>query len=97
MYEAASDSEQAAEYMVSRSIRDGVIEAKINHEKGYIETTGLLNVYDTRDPQISFDERIKFVSQLHDESVMAMRYPEDKKQKTEEGGCWTAAIRICSF
>ena len=80
------DSEQAAEYMVSRSIRDGVIEAKINHEKGYIETTGLLNVYDTRNPQISFDERIKFVSQLHDESVMAMRYPEDKKQKQKKGG-----------
>lgn len=74
------DSEQAAEYMVSRSIRDGVIEANINHEKGYIETSELLNIYDTKDPQRVFDERIKFVTQLHDESVMAMRYPEDKKK-----------------
>lgn len=74
------DSEQAAEYMVSRSIRDGVIEASINHDQGYIETSELLNVYGTKDPQAVFDERIQFVTQLHDESVMAMRYPEDKKK-----------------
>lgn len=74
------DSEQTVEYMVSRSIRDGVIEANINHKDGYIETTELLNIYDTRDPQRVFDERIKFVNQLHDESMLAMRYPEDKKK-----------------
>lgn len=75
------DSEQTIEYMVSRAIRDGVIEAKINHEKGYIETSELLNVYDTEDPQQFFDQRINFVNQLHDESIMAMRYPEDSKNK----------------
>lgn len=75
------DSEQTVEYMVSRAIRDGVIEAKINHEKGYIETGGLLNIYDTEDPQDVFDQRITFVNQLHDESIMAMRYPEDNKSK----------------
>lgn len=74
------DSEQTVEYMVSRSIRDGVIEANINHKDGYIETTELLNVYDTRDPQRVFDERIRFINQLHDESVLAMRYPDDKKK-----------------
>lgn len=75
------DSEQTGEYMVSRAIRDGVIEAKINHEQGYIETSELLNVYDTKEPQDVFDERIQFVNQLHDESVVAMRYPEDNKGK----------------
>lgn len=75
------DSEQTAEYMVSRAIRDGVIEASINHQDGYIETTELLNVYDTDDPQVVFDERIKFVNQLHDESVLGMRYPDDGKKK----------------
>lgn len=77
------DSEQTVEYMVSRAIRDGVIEAKINHEKGYIETTELLNVYDTDEPQQVFDERIRFVNQLHDESAVAMRYPEDNKNKNK--------------
>lgn len=74
------DSEQTVEYMVSRSIRDGVIEANINHKDGYIETTEILNIYDTKDPQRVFDERIKFVNQLHDESMLAMRYPDDKKK-----------------
>ncbi|KAG0661338.1 26S proteasome non-ATPase regulatory subunit [Monosporozyma unispora] len=74
------DSEQTVEYMVSRSIRDGVIEANINHKDGYIETTEILNIYNTRDPQRVFDERIKFVNQLHDESMLAMRYPDDKKK-----------------
>lgn len=74
------DSEQTAEYMVSRAIRDGVIEATINHEQSYIETSELLNVYGTNEPQKMFDERIKFVYQLHDECVVAMRYPEDKKK-----------------
>lgn len=71
------DSEQTVEYMVSRAIRDGVIEAKINHEEGYIESSELLNVYATQQPQQLFDERIRFVNQLHDECVKAMRYPED--------------------
>lgn len=78
------DSEQTVEYMVSRSIRDGVIEANINHKDGYIETTELLNIYDTRDPQRVFDERIKFINQLHDESVLAMRYPDDKKKHSKK-------------
>lgn len=74
------ESEQTAEYMVSRAIRDGVIEAKINHEKGYIETSEVNNTYITEDPQTVFDERIRFVNQLHDECVVAMRYPQDKKK-----------------
>lgn len=80
------DSEQSVEYMVSRAIRDGVIEAKIYHEEGYIETSELLNVYGTQQPQQVFDERIKFVSQLHDESVTAMRYPDDKNNKNKNKG-----------
>ncbi|CCD24343.1 proteasome regulatory particle lid subunit RPN3 NDAI_0D00290 [Naumovozyma dairenensis CBS 421] len=79
------DSEQTAEYMVSRAIRDGVIEAKINHEKGFIETSELLNVYGTKEPQTAFDERIRFVYQLHDECIVAMRYPEDKKLSNHNG------------
>lgn len=77
------DSEQTAEYMVSRAIRDGVIEAKINHGEGYIETSELLNVYNTKQPQRIFDERIKFANRLHSEYVTGMRFPDarDKKLK----------------
>ncbi|SCU85600.1 LAFA_0D16622g1_1 [Lachancea sp. 'fantastica'] len=83
------DSEQTVEYMVSRAIRDGVIEAKINHENGYIESSELLNVYATGQPQHLFDERIKFVNELHDECVKAMRYPDngnsENKHKSAAG------------
>ncbi|CCF55760.1 hypothetical protein KAFR_0A03250 [Kazachstania africana CBS 2517] len=75
------DSEQTVEYMVSRAIRDGVIQANINHEKGYVETSEVLNIYDTKEPQQIFDERIRFVNQLHDESIIAMRFPQDNKKK----------------
>ncbi|AET41041.1 proteasome regulatory particle lid subunit RPN3 Ecym_7193 [Eremothecium cymbalariae DBVPG len=75
------DSEQTVEYMVSRAIRDGVIEAKINHQEGYIETSELLNVYATKQPQHIFDDRIIFVNQLHDECVVAMRYPGSREKK----------------
>ncbi|CCH61825.1 hypothetical protein TBLA_0F02860 [Henningerozyma blattae CBS 6284] len=78
------DSEQTVEYMISRAIRDGVLEAKINHKLGYIETTELLNVYGTNEPQDAFDERIKFVNQLHDESLLAMRYPASKKTNKDK-------------
>ncbi|KAH3902480.1 related to 26S proteasome regulatory subunit RPN3 [Saccharomycodes ludwigii] len=83
------DSEQSAEYMVSRAIRDGVIEAKIDYEKGLVETSEVLNVYDTNEPKTVFNERIKFVTQLNDECVRSMRYPEkdsdDKKNGAKKG------------
>lgn len=79
------DSEQTTEYMVSRAIRDGVIDATINHVEGYIESREVLNIYNSTEPQSVFDERIKFVNQLHDESVMSMRFPKDKKKKHNNG------------
>ncbi|CAH00640.1 proteasome regulatory particle lid subunit RPN3 [Kluyveromyces lactis] len=74
------DSEQTVEYMISRAIRDGVIEAKINHEEGYIETSELLNVYSTKQPQQVFDERIRFVNHLHSDYVTGMRFPDSREE-----------------
>lgn len=78
------DSEQTVEYMVSRAIRDGVIEAKINHEEGYIETSELLNVYSTKQPQQVFDERIRFVNHLHSDYVTGMRFPDSRDKKGKD-------------
>ena len=88
------DSEQTVEYMVSRAIRDGVIEARINHEEGYIESSELLNVYATQQPQKIFDERIKFVNQLHDECVKAMRYPDDGNKNKDKSGDYNQAEEL---
>jgi 26S proteasome regulatory subunit N3 len=69
------DNESSAEYIVSKAIRDGVIDAKINHQQGYVETSEVLNVYSTAQPQAQLNQRIDFVNQLHNDSVRAMRYP----------------------
>lgn len=78
------DSEELTEYIVSKSIRDGVIEASINHEKGYMQSKEILDIYSTKLPQSEFDQRIKFCLSLHNDSVKSMRYPSDADQKHEQ-------------
>ncbi|GAO48171.1 hypothetical protein G7K_2351-t1 [Saitoella complicata NRRL Y-17804] len=79
------DSEESAEYIVAKAIRDGVIEATINHEKGYMQSLSSTDVYATLEPMQAFHDRIKFSMQLRNGSVKAMRYPmnADKKDKEE--------------
>lgn len=69
------DSEESAEYIVAKAIRDGVIEATIDHEKGFMQSKEILDIYSTQEPNVAFHERIKFCISLHNESVKAMRYP----------------------
>ncbi|EPS40328.1 hypothetical protein H072_5877 [Dactylellina haptotyla CBS 200.50] len=69
------DSEESAEYIVAKAIRDGVIEATLNNEKGYMQSKEITDVYATREPQDQFHDRIKFCMQLHNECVTAMRFP----------------------
>lgn len=74
------DSEELTEYIVSKAIRDGVIEASINHEQGYMKSKELLDVYSTTLPQAAFDQRIRFCLSLHNDSVKSMRYPSDNNK-----------------
>ncbi len=69
------DSEELTEYIVSKAIRDGVIEATINHEHGYMQSNELLDIYSTKLPQQDFNQRIRFCLLLHSDSVKGMRYP----------------------
>jgi 26S proteasome regulatory subunit N3 len=75
------DSELTAEYIVSKAIKDGVVDATINHTKGYMESDEVSDVYSTINPQIEFDRRIKFCMQLHNDSVKAMRYPMNEERR----------------
>ncbi len=63
------DSEEEAEYMVAKAIRDGVIEAALDHEKGYMKSREVIDVYSTVEPQKAFHERISFCLKLHHESI----------------------------
>lgn len=69
------DSAEDAEFVVAKAIRDGVIEATLDPEKGYMRSKESMDVYSTRDPQLAFHQRISFCLDLHNQSVKAMRYP----------------------
>lgn len=69
------DSEESAEYIVAKAIRDGVIEATLDHERGFMKSKDVGDVYATREPGEAFHDRITACLSLHDESVKAMRFP----------------------
>ena len=62
------DSEEDAEYIVGKAIRDGVIEGRIVHEKGWMECGGQKTGYG---PEVSemFSRRIGYCLELHNQSV----------------------------
>ncbi|KAI0792377.1 diphenol oxidase-A2 [Abortiporus biennis] len=74
------DSEEDAEYIVGKAIRDGVIEGRIVHEKGWMECGGQKSGYG---PEVSevFTRRISYCLELHNQSVKAMRYPLNAHRK----------------
>lgn len=63
------ESEESAEYIVAKSIRDGVIEATLDHEHGFMKSKEGGDVYATREPGEAFHDRIRACLNLHDESV----------------------------
>jgi len=71
------DSPDDAEFIVAKAIRDGVINATINHEGRYIQSKENLDVYSTQEPQAAYHKRIKFCLRTHNEAVKAMRFPPD--------------------
>ncbi|KAL1741929.1 PCI domain-containing protein [Schizophyllum fasciatum] len=74
------DSEEDAEYIVGKAIRDGVIDAKIVHDKGWMECVGQKTGYG---PEVgeAFQRRIAYCLELHNQSVKAMRYPLNAHRK----------------
>ncbi|KAG6197125.1 hypothetical protein E4U35_007632 [Claviceps purpurea] len=68
-------SEESAEYIVAKAIRDGVIEATLDRERGFMMSKEVGDVYATGEPGEAFHDRIRACLALHDESVKAMRFP----------------------
>jgi 26S proteasome regulatory subunit N3 len=66
---------------VAKAIRDGVIDAIINHDEGFMQSRESSDVYTSNDPQRMLDKRIKFCMDLHNDAVKALEYPqkEDKR------------------
>lgn len=51
-----------------------MIEASINHEKGYVQSKEMIDIYSTREPQLAFHQRISFCLDIHNMSVK-VRHP----------------------
>ncbi|KAJ1414896.1 PCI domain-containing protein, partial [Ochromonadaceae sp. CCMP2298] len=76
-------SARAAEYICAKAVRDGVIEAKIDHENGWITSHEVVDLYGTEEPQRAFHKRIAFCLDVHNEAVKSMRYPPEELYKLE--------------
>ncbi len=68
-------SEESAEYIVAKAIRDGVIEATLDREHGFMKSREIGDVYATREPGEAFHDRILACLALHDESVKVSPFP----------------------
>jgi 26S proteasome regulatory subunit N3 len=78
------DAVEDAECIVAKAIRDGVIDASIDHDNGYVQSKENIDVYSTHEPQIQFHKRISFCLNIHNEAVKAMRFPPDAHQNEFE-------------
>lgn len=77
---------EAAEFVCAKAVRDGVLEARIDHARGWLACTEVEDIYSTEEPQRAFHKRIAFCLDVHNEAVKSMRYPPAKQTFKEAGG-----------
>ena len=68
------DSEEDAEYIVGKAIRDGVIEGRILHEEGWLECGVQKSGYGFEVSDV-FMRRISYCLELHNQSVKVIISP----------------------
>lgn len=75
-----------AESIVSKAIRDGAIDATLDHANGWMVSRETGDIYSTNEPQIAFNSRIAFCLNMHNEAVRALRFPpnSDKEKESAE-------------
>jgi 26S proteasome regulatory subunit N3 len=74
----------SAEFVVSKAVRDGVIDATIFHKERYVQSHDLVDVYATTEPMEAFHRRIAYCLTTHNDAVRSMRYPPDEYKKQLE-------------
>ncbi|KAJ8572217.1 hypothetical protein K7X08_008728 [Anisodus acutangulus] len=78
---SASYSLDDAENIVANAIRDGAIDATLDHDNGWLVSKANGDVYSTNEPQIAFDSRIAFCLNMHNEALRALRFPRNLRNK----------------
>lgn len=79
---------------MAKAIRDGVIEAVLDHDSGTMQSRDTSDVCmppgSQGESEIAFNQRIEFCLDLHNHSVKAMRFPPKSYNKelesAEDGG-----------
>jgi 26S proteasome regulatory subunit N3 len=64
-----TDSEEETEYIVAKAIRDGVIEATIDHTGAFMQSRVARNVYETDEPQQQLTRRTTYLQNMYSETV----------------------------
>jgi len=73
----ALDHPEDMESIAAKAIRDGVLDATIEHATGTLVSKEQGDVYATLEPGAAFHKRITFCLNLHNDAVKAMSYPFD--------------------
>jgi len=71
------DNLEDMEPIAAKAIRDGVIDAKLDHAAGTLVSEGPADAYSTLEPQSAFHKRITYCLNVHNDAVKAMSYPPD--------------------
>ncbi|XP_047322410.1 probable 26S proteasome non-ATPase regulatory subunit 3 [Impatiens glandulifera] len=72
-----------AESIVAKAIRDGAIDATLDHSKGWMVSKDTVDIYSTNEPQAAFNSRIAFCLNMHNEAVRALRFPSNSHKEKE--------------
>ncbi|KAL3539103.1 hypothetical protein ACH5RR_002469 [Cinchona calisaya] len=79
----SSDPVADAESIVAKAIRDGAIDATLDHANGWMVSKETGDIYSTNEPQIAFNSRIAFCLNMHNEAVRALRFPPNSHKEKE--------------
>jgi 26S proteasome regulatory subunit N3 len=69
------DSNEETEQIIAKAIRDGVIDAILDHESQIMRSRDTHDVYTSNDPQNIYHKRIKFTMDLHSDAMKALEFP----------------------
>lgn len=72
-----------SESIVAKAIRDGAIDASLDHANGWMVSKGTGDIYSTNEPQLAFNSRIAFCLNMHNEAVRALRFPPNTQKEKE--------------
>ncbi|KAB1997648.1 hypothetical protein ES319_D12G037900v1 [Gossypium barbadense] len=77
------DSVADAESIVAKAIRDGAIDATLDHASRCMLSKETGDIYSMTEPQTVFNSRIAFCLNMHNEAVRALRFPPNSHKEKE--------------